>query len=912
MNNRKPRFVLIDPSFDGTKGDKWQYAVAFAQSAQAAGYDFHLVSNEASPSISGELSGIWEHRLFRYAFYEHDKIVSRHDRSPEHLREKGRVARFARLVASREKAVGKAWESNDRGGVELGERRLRSVKREAARCAAEREVRAAQLQTLPFNRDDYAEALSKALIELKLDKGDCLFFHTVTPAMMESLSEVSLKLGIDSTINVDAYFLFHFGAEAPDARTFLDRYHSYSHFGSLVDRLRSGSPFRRQYYLTTCSELSEECEGLFGVPFGKFDGLVNLDAIFRALKGERNEQRMRRQRQGQALAERQMRVGVRASDLTVEGLKALKQSVKFFKARGEPLDLRVMYHAGSLPLLRNAAAFLGNDVRFVNTDENDQYISELANSDVVILPYIAERYEKRVSAVLHDCSVLGVACIVPDGTTLAKSENYADIAVYSDLTELPGLLLRLWRSQTDEAQEKSRDAKLERARALYASDVVTRLLGAMPKPSLEVMRVGPKAVVIMPAWGRCGSSFAMEAQVRYLLSAGFFVVQIFVHDKPERPQDVISYFWSILNQNSQFTRGNVQRVVFATIESVNRLENSDEYLTASTFEQFQQRIAAAEIYDADVEAFCRQAQLTVVNHIFHSGFAHRWCKGAMILETHDIQSYQMVNWPLRNAGTDQPAKLGDLLGDEMAEVSRYDHVINVAPEEHAVLSLAAKSSTLIIPYVPKNEMNSSIFTVEQMAAENGWGEWYKDMKRIPLLLVGDAHAANLEAGEWFITEVFRPYLQPKGIILSVVGKLAHALFAKFEGEPYVLFTGYVHDLTTLRALSDVCVLPDQRGTGISIKALEAFAEGAAVVATNVALRGLGEPVQNMPRFDEPEAFAREVLRLLEDGEAREASRVQALAVYEAVSGLARFERHWDAILSELNSINGGQKDGGRR
>lgn len=68
----------------------------------------------------------------------------------------------------------------------------------------------------------------------------------------------------------------------------------------------------------------------------------------------------------------------------------------------------------------------------------------------------------------------------------------------------------------------------------------------------------------------------------------------------------------------------------------------------------------------------------------------------------------------------------------------------------------------------------------------------------------------------------------------------------------------------------------------------------------------------MPRFDEPEAFAREVLRLLEDGEAREASRVQALAVYEAVSGLARFERHWDAILSELNSINGGQKDGGRR
>lgn len=274
----------------------------------------------------------------------------------------------------------------------------------------------------------------------------------------------------------------------------------------------------------------------------------------------------------------------------------------------------------------------------------------------------------------------------------------------------------------------------------------------------------------------------------------------------------------------------------------------------------------------------------------------------MILETHDIQSYQMAKWPVRNAATDQPASLAGLLRDEMAEVSRFDHVINVAPEEHSVLSLAAKASSLIIPYVPEQKVDSSISTVEEMAMRDGWGEWYRGMTRLPLLLVGDAHVANREAGEWFISQVYKPYLQPKGIALAIAGKLSTALFERFENEPCIMFTGYVSDLTTLRALCDVCVLPDRRGTGISIKTLETFAESGAFVATTVALRGLGTAVDALRRFDDPNAFAEEILRLLNNPKARAISREQARTVYERVAGAEKFKQKWDTILSENEKI----------
>ena len=93
------KFILVDPSFDGVTGDKWQYAVAFARSARINGYEFILLSARHSPKlplIDGH--AIDQRPIFRFAFYEHDKIVSRHHWTPAEVASRKRKYTDAALL----------------------------------------------------------------------------------------------------------------------------------------------------------------------------------------------------------------------------------------------------------------------------------------------------------------------------------------------------------------------------------------------------------------------------------------------------------------------------------------------------------------------------------------------------------------------------------------------------------------------------------------------------------------------------------------------------------------------------------------------------------------------------------------------------------------------------------------------
>lgn len=900
MAARKPRFVLVDPSFDGTTGDKWQYAVAFAASAAANGYEFHLASARTSPSITAVHPEIIEHRIFTHGFYQHDKIVTRHELSPENAAERALALRYTRKINRVEQDIKLAWDRNDRAAVELGDRRLKAIKREAARAALQSEQRREANTPVPFNRDDYGIALAELIRELDLGAGDRLFFHTVTPAMMESLSEARLHLGIDRVVEADAHFLFHFGAEASDARTFLDRYYSYSHFGSMAQRLRTGSPFKNNFLLATSPELAEECEALFGVPCGLFEGLANLGVMMKAIGGEAAEAKLRADRSGPALKDRPFKVLVRAVDLKPETCEALKASVSLMKGQGVTLDLRVIYHQNALRPLRDIAAVLGDDATFVDTEDNDDYIRALADADLAVLSYVPEHYAKRVSAVLHDCSVIGVPCLVPDATTMSRTQAYADVTIYQTVAELPGLIYAVWKKRLSPDAGQITDERMAEARRRFATDVVARVISGQTTPAI-VADADPKVVVVvMPAWGRCGSSFAMEAQIRFFVNAGYFVIQTFMFDKPVVPFSSMDYLWLMLRENSVYTRGNVQRVLFSTPAQMEALQDSEDYLSLTPFHQHLARVAAAEIVEPALLDACRNADLTVVNHVFHSAWAKRYCGGPMILETHDIQSYQMAKWPVIDARNEMPAQLPSLLKDEMAEIGTFDHVINVAPEEHRILSLSARASTLLVPYIPLRKPDPAMKRISDMMQSEGWGEWYAGISQFDALLAGDSHPANVESAHWFIAEVYKPFLQPKGYNLVITGRLSDKMYERFAGESGIFYAGFVKDLTTVRALSKVSILPDRRGTGISIKTLETFQEGAPFVATSVAMRGLeSEAVARIPTFDDAAAFANEVKRLVENPKARDALRQVGINAYESVSGEARFNDVWTRIVGSL-------------
>lgn len=901
------KFILVDPSFDGVTGDKWQYAVAFARSARINGYEFILLSARHSPKlplIDGH--AIDQRPIFRFAFYEHDKIVARHHWTPAEVASRKRKYTDAALLQRlRDEDLRRAEEAHDPGLRAHAQRRIAAAERAAAhRAAATEAARAADPDVVePFNRDDFGEALARELARINPQRGDVLFFHTMTPAMMESFSEAALHLPGPDIYDVDAYCLFHFGAEAPDARTFLDRYHSYGHVGSLKQRLAVGSPFRRLHLLATSQVLADECTRDFGMPVGVFHGLSNLGEHQRACGGA-DAARAIVVDKARALAEQGLvRMAIRAGDIGEPVVAALRQALHRLRAYGFTPQLRVLYHEKSLPRLREVLDWFGDEaVELVDVNDNDDYIVELARANLVLLTYIRNRYAKRVSAVLHDCSVLGTSCIVPAGTTLADAQGYADIYVYGEESGLAATVLQAARALKFLPQAV-RDAKVEAARVIYGQDVVTAIMGSTTSPSLVVRQRGPIAAFFMPAWGRCGSSYAMEAQMRFLLSRGYFVVQVLVMDKPVDRFAALSYFWRLLLENSRAMRGSVMRIAYATFADHDRLLADPAYAGASAFDQYLQRIGNGDVRDAATVRALARAEVAIVNHVFNSRLAHKYIQCPAVLETHDIQSYQMQSWPLRNEIDGEVAPVADLLQEEMAEIGRFAHVVNVAPDEHRILSLANPRSTLVTPYVVLQQDPADPAEPKRIAdLADAWGlsHYYRDVSRFQLLLLGDSHKANRESAEWFIEKVYLPFLQPQGRSLAVAGRISDVLYAKYGTIPNVFYIGFVPSVGVLRRLCDVSVLPDVRGTGISIKSLETFASGQAFVATNRALRGFtGLLPPGLLGFDSAEAFARRTEALLIDEEERRRCEALALEAYRVLASSERFDRAWETILDEV-------------
>ncbi|MBB6486704.1 glycosyltransferase family 4 protein [Rhizobium lusitanum] len=893
---RKRKFVLIDPSFDGKGGDKWQYAMAFIDSARERDFEFTLLANIESPTVS-EINGVGvdQRNIFNYSFYMHGDIVSRPFSGAKRRKIKLADAAANRAISDINAKIARSKEEEDHIGVE----RWTAIKAEIvatrihAKVVEEAEADRDEPLVTPFNRDDFAIALARELLDLDLQKGDVVFLHTATQGMMESLSEISIHL--DQLLDVDAYFLFHFGAEAPDARTFIDRYHSYSSFGSLALRLKTGSPFRRLFLLATSVQLRDELEAQFGVPVGLFEGLTNWTRYIQAVGGDGGYQEIRKSVSSD-VRDGVVSLGVRIADLDQPRMEIVKSTVDLLEKQGFTVRVNLAFHSRNRAKAAQLVAGLDSE-KFIllYTEENDSYIKFLVSNALILLPYREEVYRKRVSAVLHDCAVLGVSCVVPHGTPLADGGEYADVYVYDEIADVAStVLLAATALRIDPARSSER---VSVAHKRFGSDVIGRLLQSMQLPSMVISKKAPIATVVMPLWGRVGSSYAIEAQIRFLLEAGYFVIQLLALDKAADQSEAMSYFWRMLYENSLKMRANIQRIAFREADVDFDLSVGEP----NGFEHYLSNIGSNKLWDNRVESLTRQSIVTVVNHVFNSRLARRVGGGTFILETHDIQSRQMVHWPIRNPLTQEPESYDKLFQQELNEVESYDAIVNVSKFEHDQLLIANRSAKVITPHIPPNRKPQQYESISAMSYNHDWSGFFRDVYKFDFLLLGDSHPANVESAVWFIDEVFDKHLKDQSFTLGIVGRVCSSLRPIYGELEKVFYCGFVDDIADIRALSNVVVLPDRRGSGISIKTLETLAYGSPFVATDVAFRGLADRLPTPPRcFNEPEEFARELEKLAVDEKRRREHGEEAWKLYLALAGQSVFDGAWKAMFDELN------------
>jgi glycosyltransferase involved in cell wall biosynthesis len=139
-----------------------------------------------------------------------------------------------------------------------------------------------------------------------------------------------------------------------------------------------------------------------------------------------------------------------------------------------------------------------------------------------------------------------------------------------------------------------------------------------------------------------------------------------------------------------------------------------------------------------------------------------------------------------------------------------------------------------------------------------------------------------------------------GATLTVIGRNpSERLAAAAAAVPGVTVTGTVADVRPHIAQGAVYVVPLRVGGGTRLKIFEALAMGKAVVSTTVGAEGLDlEPDRHAILADDPNAFSRAVVALLEDRQRRAALGAAGRALVEARYSWPRVAGVFEAHLRE--------------
>ncbi len=251
---------------------------------------------------------------------------------------------------------------------------------------------------------------------------------------------------------------------------------------------------------------------------------------------------------------------------------------------------------------------------------------------------------------------------------------------------------------------------------------------------------------------------------------------------------------------------------------------------------------------------------------------HDWRSLRTILRPRDV--LELANW----AGVDRK------LAEEADRLADFDHVVFNAQEEAEVYIRAGvpRSKVAILP-LPRPQDQTRPNAVSSAARPFAIG------------LIGADSVYNIE-GLYFLLQDVMPALRDRGARLLVAGTIGRFAKPLLTAETGVAL-GWVESVSEFYDQVEVVVVPLMTGTGVSVKAFEAAAHGAAIVTTTIGMRGLHlQPGTDLLVADNGNAFAACILRLLDDPAFRAELRRNALIGLRRHHSRERFLRGVQDLL----------------
>ena len=181
-------------------------------------------------------------------------------------------------------------------------------------------------------------------------------------------------------------------------------------------------------------------------------------------------------------------------------------------------------------------------------------------------------------------------------------------------------------------------------------------------------------------------------------------------------------------------------------------------------------------------------------------------------------------------------------------------------------------------------------------------------RRVVFTGMMDYHA-NADAVVWFARQVWPLLLaRHEDLEFEIVGARPTVEVRRLGDLPGVTVTGRVDEVRVHLWDAQVAVVPLRIAQGTQNKVLEAMAASTPVVATSMAVRGIGQPRgPHVKVADTPEDFADAVCELLDDPER---ARRQVMAAREMIRAYHDWDRsaaRLETILQEAADAGGGKR-----
>lgn len=251
-----------------------------------------------------------------------------------------------------------------------------------------------------------------------------------------------------------------------------------------------------------------------------------------------------------------------------------------------------------------------------------------------------------------------------------------------------------------------------------------------------------------------------------------------------------------------------------------------------------------------------------------------------------LQYSQKAKWPM-NWIYSREAKTLLAFDSKVAQLAKMN--IFVSQEESQLFTHLVDIDPKKVSFV-NNGVDTDYFSVN-----DSYNTPYNKSENIIVFTGAMDYWANVDAVMWFTREVFPIIkLQCSYAQFYIVGSKPTKQVMALASTEGVFVTGSVEDIRPYLRFSSVVVAPLLIARGIQNKVLEAMAMGKRIVATPQAIEGIKIVDQEVYIEESAEAFAKQVLSLLDN--------TQVSFYVEENRQFVQKKFSWDASLKRLTHI----------